>query len=105
MTVATKLYSTMAVGPLTDRSTVALTTASLQIVAENKDRRFLMFQNASDVVVALNLVGGTAAIGAVANWSLAAGASLTFEGAFVPSGVITAIAASGSGKQLICLEG
>jgi hypothetical protein len=91
---------------LTDYSSAVVTTASLQLAPQNKGRQYLLVQNLSDVVVYVNVTGGTAAATAGNIYLAANGGSIIWEGNdLVPSAAVKVIAASSSGKSVTCLEG
>lgn len=83
---------------ITDRSTSA-TTSSAAVLAANPQRRALLIQNISSVNVGIST--GTAAIGTAGTLTLAAGASLAFDGPTCPQDAFNAISASGTAPLTI----
>jgi hypothetical protein len=101
-------------GGIANRSSSSVLAASSTTLAQaNTGRQYLFIQNLSDVVVYIKV--GLKASDAVAAaviaeagtiYLAANGGSMEWQGeTFVPSGSITAIAATGTGKTVTCLEG
>lgn len=84
------------------QSTVAVGAASVQLVAANALRRYLLVENKhATLTVSVNLAGAAATVaGGVA---LLPGESLELQG-YVPTGAVNAIA-SGAGASVVVVEG
>jgi len=81
---------------ITDRS-LALSTTSATILAANPSRHSIIMQNTdASISIGIRPGGSAASIGAAGTLTLAAGASITFEGPNCPQDAFTAIAASGT---------
>jgi len=80
---------------ITDRS-ATLSNSSSTVLAANPSRHSLIMQNTGTVEVGIRPGGSAASIGAAGTLTLAAGASITFEGPNCPQDAFTAIAASGT---------
>lgn len=105
MTVAAKYYNNTMSGTLVNQSVTNVTTASQALLSENKDRRYLLIQNISDVNIGVHMTGGTASIGGSGTVTLLPYGSIEYSTSYVPQNAITVIAASGSSKAVLCLEG
>lgn len=76
----------------TNRSGTATTTSGGLTVATNANRRFLVGQNISAVVIGFNEFNGTAAIGTAGTYTVAAGSSFSIS----TTNAVNFIAASGT---------
>lgn len=85
-----RLVSTPSGVAYTDRSIANLTGASETLMAANTSRRILIVHNPSANPMAVNLVGGTAALNAAGSIELAAGERLVLDNC-PPTGAITII--------------
>lgn len=74
----------------TDRSIANLSGASQTLMAANANRRTLFIQNIAANNMAVNFVGGAAAIGVAGSVTLLPGASILFDN-FPPAGAVTII--------------
>lgn len=90
-------------GPLTDRSGAITEGGTAQELAPaNTDRRYLFIHNRSDLSLWVNF--GSDASDEPSSYLIAAGASLVFEGSFVPSDAVS-IYAEVAGKSFTAKEG
>lgn len=88
----------------TDRSLSTVTTSSTQLMASNANRRKVVIQNISDVVMWINF-GGTAAASTAGSYRLEAnGGSYTADGGGIETDAINIIAASGTNKVVSAFE-
>lgn len=85
-------------GPLTDRGS-AVTSSSVQYVAQNSFRQFLFIQN-QDASIVIYVNFGAAAAADQTSIALSAGQALTLD-AFVPTDAVFIKAASGTPKVAI----
>ena len=82
-------------GTLTDRSGTC-SGVSVQAATANASRRYLLVQNPSAAAGSIWCrVDGSAAVQASPSIEVAPGATLTFEGSFVPTGAVTVIGTAG----------
>lgn len=102
-TASAATFPPVVTGSLTNRSITNLTTASLQVVAANASRKYLVIQNVNSVNIGCSI--GTAAIGTSGTITLLPNASWTFEGNYVYTGAINCIGASGSNLVVVAYEG
>jgi len=87
---------------LTDRSGTITSGGTAQTAAaSNPPRRYLMLQNTSDTKMWYNL--GVTAVASQPSFSLAAGASVQFNGPIIPTGLLSVIGAT-TGKIFTCKE-
>ena len=86
---------------LADYSITSLTGSSQTLVGKDMSRSFIMIQNTGNANVGVNLVGGTAAIGGAATFTLVPNGSMTFNIDGVPGNAITVIGTSG--QSLACV--
>ena len=70
--------------------TQTLAGSSVQILADNGNRQFLIIQNNSASNMGINVIGGTAVINGTGTLTLTPGAMLFFD-SYVPLGAISAI--------------
>ena len=94
-------------GTLTDRSsTITAGGVAQSAASSNTSRMYLMCQNIDTVNTEdlwLN-PGGTAAANTAGSFRLPSGASVVFEGTFIPTSAISVIAAT-TGHKYTCKEG
>lgn len=64
-------------------------------------RKFFLFQNISDTTMWVNF--GVTAVGDLPSIQVVAGASLIFDGSFVPTGNVSVMCAT-TGKKFVCKE-
>lgn len=71
------------------------------IESAGRVRKYFMFQNISDTTMWINF--GTTAVADEPSISVVAGATLVFEGSFVPTGSVSVMCAT-TGKKFVCKE-
>lgn len=86
----------------TDRSVTATTSAAV-LAAANPARKYLLIQNNDASIAIWVSFTGTASAGA-GSFKISAGASMVFEGGFVPTTSASVISASGT-VQVSAMEG
>lgn len=102
---------TQVTAPALDRSTVVGSSSALVLTA-NPNRRYLFIQNTSDQNIGINITGGEANIGGAGTIVLEkdpnagnSGDAYECPPHFITTSAINAISASGSGKNLVIIEG
>lgn len=82
-------------GAYTDQSITNLTGASEELMPANANRRFLLISNEGATAIAVNMIGGAAALNTAGSITIAAGGSITLD-TYPPTGAINIIGTAGA---------
>lgn len=87
-----------------DKSISNLGGTSIQLVAPNANRRYLLIENVGTVNIGISLQPTAAALGSAGTFTLVPTGSLVFETNFVATNGFNVIAASGSNNPVSVWE-
>jgi hypothetical protein len=87
-----------------DKSISNLGTSSIQLIATNPDRHYLIIENVSSVNIGISIQPTAAAIGTAGTVTLVPNGSIVFEANFAATNGFNVIAASGSNNPVTVWE-
>lgn len=96
-------YQPTVTGGLASHSTVALTTAALQLLSADANRKFVLVENISDVNISCSWTSASPTSGGVGTILLLPGGSQTFETSYITTQALYCISSGGSGKGVTVL--